>query len=124
MNGEVKVEKKYDLEDRLIDFALSVIKLVEGLPNTKSTIHLGGQLLRSGTSPSLNYGEAKSGESKNDFIHKMKVCLKELRESYNCLRIIDRAKISPDEQLVLYLIKECNELIAIFVTSIVTALKK
>jgi len=124
MNSEVIVEKKYDLEDRLIDFAVSVIKLVESLPNTKSATHLGGQLLRSGTSPSLNYGEAKSGESKNDFIHKMKVCLKELRESYNCLRIIDRAKISPDEQLVLYLIKECNELIAIFVTSIVTALKK
>jgi len=124
MNSEVIVEKKYDLEDRLIDFAVSVIKLVESLPNTKSATHLGGQLLRSGTSPSLNYGEAKSGESKNDFIHKMKVCLKELRESYNCLRIIDRAKISPDEQLVLYLIKECNELIAIFVKSIVTALKK
>jgi four helix bundle protein len=117
-------EKKYNLEDRLIDFAVLVIKLVESLPNTKSATHLGGQLLRSGTSPSLNYGEAKSGELKNDFIHKMKVCLKELRESHNCLRIIDRAKISPDEQLVLYLIKECNELISIFVTSIVTASKK
>src|SRR5450759_2099915 len=90
-------EKKYDLEERLIDFAVSIIKLVENLPNTKSGNHLGGQLLRSGTSPSLNYGEAKSGESKNDFVHKMKVCLKELRESHNCLRIILRAKISPDE---------------------------
>lgn len=117
-------EKKYNLEDRLIDFAVSIIKLVESLPNTKSANHLGGQLLRSGTSPSLNYGEAKSGESKNDFINKMKVCLKELRESYNCLRIIQRATISPDEQLVIYLIDECNELISIFVTSIVTATKK
>ncbi len=116
-------EKKYNLEDRLIDFAVSIIKLVESLPNTKSGNHLGGQLLRSGTSPSLNYGEAKSGESKNDFVHKMKVCLKELRESYNCLRIIDRAKISDDETLVQYLITECNELISIFVTSIVTASK-
>ena len=124
MNSEVKSEKKYDLEDRLIEFAVSVIELVESLPNTKSANHLGGQLLRSGTSPSLNYGEAKSGESKNDFIHKMKVCLKELRESYNCLRIIQRAKISPDEQLVIYLINECNELISIFVKSIVTATKK
>ena len=69
MNSEVKEEKKYDLEDRLIDFAVSIIRLVEGLPNTKSANHLGGQLLRSGTSPSLNYGEAKAGESKNDFIH-------------------------------------------------------
>ena len=124
MNSEVKSEKKYDLEDRLIEFAVSVIELVESLPNTKSANHLGGQLLRSGTSPSLNYGEAKSGESKNDFIHKMKVCLKELRESYNCLRIIQRAKISPDEQLVIYLINEFNELISIFVKSIVTATKK
>jgi len=124
MNSEVKNEKRHDLEDRLIDFAVSLINLVESLPNTKSANHLGGQLLRSGTSPSLNYGEAKSGESKNDFIHKMKVCLKELRESYNCLRIIQRANISPDEQLVIYLIKECNELISIFVKSIVTATKK
>jgi len=85
---------------------------------------LGGQLLRSGTSPSLNYGEAKSGESKNDFIHKMKVCLKELRESFNCLRIIQRAKISPEEQQVICLIEECNELISIFVKSIVTATKQ
>ena len=115
--------KKYNLEERLIDFAVSIIKLVENLPNTRSANHLGGQLLRSGTSPSLNYGEAKSGESKNDFIHKMKVCLKELRESHNCLRIIDRAKISADDQLVLDLIKECNELISIFVKSIVTATK-
>jgi S23 ribosomal protein. len=124
MNSEVKNEKRHDLEDRLIDFAVSLINLVESLPNTKSANHLGGQLLRSGTSPSLNYGEAKSGESKNDFIHKMKVCLKELRESYNCLRIIQRANISPDEQLVIYLIKECNELISIFVKSIVTTTKK
>lgn len=74
-------EKKHDLEDRLIDFAVSIIEFVESLPSTKSAQHLGGQLFRSGTSPSLNYGEAKSGESKNDFVHKMKVCLKELRES-------------------------------------------
>jgi len=123
-NSEVKSKKKYDLEDRLIDFAVSVIKLVESLPNTKSANHLGGQLLRSGTSPSLNYGEAKSGESKNDFIHKMKVCLKELRESFNCLRIIQRAKISPEEQQVICLIEECNDLISIFVKSIVTATKQ
>jgi four helix bundle protein len=117
-------EKKFDLEDRLIDFAVLVIKLVESLPNTKTANHLGGQLLRSGTSPSLNYGEAKGGESRIDFVHKMKICLKELRESYNCLRIMHRAKISSEENLVIDLIGECNELIAIFVTSIVTATKK
>jgi four helix bundle protein len=117
-------QKKYDLEDRLIDFAVSVIEFIESLPNTKSANHLGGQLLRSGTSPSLNYGEARGGESKNDFIHKMKVCLKELRESHNCLKILHRAKIYKDENLALYLIEECNELISIFVKSILTASEK
>ena len=116
--------KKFNLEDRLIDFAVAIIKFVESLPISKSSVHLGGQLLRSGTSPSLNYGEAKSGESKNDFVHKMKICLKELRESHNCLRIMHRAYIYPSEQEALDLIQECNELICIFVKSIVTATKK
>ena len=114
-------EKKIDLDDRLIDFAVEIIKIIEKLPESKSSAHLGGQLLRSGTSPSLNYGEAKSGESKNDFIHKMKICLKELRESFNYLRIIHRAGIYGSEQEVLELIQECNELISIFVKSINTA---
>lgn len=117
-------EKVYDLEERLIDFAVAIIRFVEKLPAKKSAIHLGGQLLRSGTSPSLNYGEAKSAESKNDFIHKMKICLKELRESHNCLRILHRAKIFFNEQEIKSLIIECNELISIFVKSIVTANKK
>lgn len=118
------LEKKYELEERLIDFAVEVINLVEHLPNTKSGNHLGGQLLKSGTSPSLNYGEAKSAESKSDFLHKMKVCLKELRETHNCLRIIHRGKIFTSEKEVLDLITECNELISIFVKSIVTATQK
>ena len=117
-------EKKYDLEERLINFAVSVIQLVENLPNTKSGSHLGGQLLRSGTSPSLNYGEAKSAESKKDFIHKMKVCLKELRESHIGLRILKRAKICRSEEQMDKIISECNELVAIFVKSILTAIRK
>ena len=117
-------DKKYDLEDRLIDFAVAIINFVEKLPNTKSANHLGGQILRSGTSPSLNYGEARSAESRNDFIHKMKVCLKELRESYNCLRILHRARIYESEELIKSLIKECDELISIFVKSISTASTK
>lgn len=116
-------EKNYDIEERLIDFAVDIIFFVENLQKTKSAAHLGGQLLRSGTSPSLNYGEAKSAESKNDFLHKMKVCLKELRESYNCLRIMYRAKIYKSEQQIKELITECNELISIFVKSIETASK-
>jgi four helix bundle protein len=91
------------------------------LPNRKAANHLGGQLLRSGTSPTLNYGEARSAESRNDFIHKMKICLKELRESYNCLRIFHRAGIYDSEQQIQFLLAECNELISIFVKSISTA---
>lgn len=116
-------EKKYDLEERLIDFTVSIIRLVETLPNTKTAQYLGGQLLRSGTSPTLNYAEAKGAESRNDFIHKMKVCLKELRESHTCLKIIHKAVIVVDESLLFHLITECNELISIFVKSIDTASK-
>ncbi len=118
MNG-----KKNDLEERLIEYAVSIIKFVEKLPFSKSSSHLGGQLLRSGTSPSLNYGEAKSAESRNDFVHKMKICLKELRESHNCLRIMHRASIHRTEKEVLDLIQESHELICIFVKSILTAQK-
>lgn len=117
------IEKKFELEERLIDFAVEVINFVDALPNSKAALHLGGQLLRSGTSPALNYGEARGAESKNDFLHKMKVCLKELRESYNCMRILFRAKIYKNEQQLKELIDECNELISIFVKSINTASK-
>ena len=67
-----------DLEERMIDFAVRIINVVEALPNTKVGNHIGGQLLRSGTSPAPNYGEAQSAESRRDFIHKMKIALKEL----------------------------------------------
>ena len=117
-------DKKYDLEDRLIDFAVVIINFVEKLPNTKSANHLGSQILQSGTSPSLNYGEARSAESRNDFIPKMKVCLKELRESYNCLRILHLAGIYESEELIKSLIKECDELISNFAKSISTASTK
>ena len=116
-------EKKFDLEERLIDFSVLIVFYIESLPNSKAASHLGGQLLRSGTSPSLNYGEAKAAESRNDFVHKMKICLKELRESYNCLRILNKAKIYKSEQQVKDLVVECNELISIFVKSINTASK-
>lgn len=73
--------KKFDLEDRLINFAVRIAEIVESLPNTRAGNHIAGQLIRSGTSPALNYGEAQSAESRSDFIHKIKVVLKELRES-------------------------------------------
>ena len=81
---------------------------------------LSGQLVRSGTSPALNYGEAQAAESRNDFIHKMKISAKELRETYNCLRIINKKNWYAEEKLLLVL-NENNQLIAIFVKSIETA---
>ena len=73
--------KTYDLEERLIDFAVRIIRMAESLPKTKVGNQVSGQLVRCGTSPAPNYGEAQSAESRADFIHKMKVCLKELRET-------------------------------------------
>lgn len=83
------MEKKFALRERLVQFACRVIDVTEALPKTVAGHHLGSQLVRSGTSPALHYGEAQAAESSADFIHKMKVCLKELRETYNCLQIID-----------------------------------
>jgi len=113
--------KKYDLEERLINLAVLIIKLVESMPNTKASNHLGGQLLRSGTSPALNYGEAQSGESRNDFIHKIKVVLKELRETLVCLKIIYKAKFFTSEEQLKVVLKEADEMVAIFVKSVETA---
>jgi four helix bundle protein len=77
------MERKFDLEERLITYAVSVIKVIDTLPSNKATTHLGGQLIRSSTSPALNYGEVQAAESRKDFIHKMKIVLKELRENFN-----------------------------------------
>ena len=86
------LEKKFDLNERLINFAASILKMSELLPKIFAGNNIACQLIRSGTSPALNYDEAQSAESRNDFIHKMKVSAKELRETFNCLKII-----SPDE---------------------------
>jgi four helix bundle protein len=116
-----KQERKFDINDRLINLAVAIIKVCESANNTKASAHLTGQLLRSGTSPSLNYGEAQSAESRADFIHKLKIALKELRESNNSLQIVKKAELISNIDLVESTIKECNELIAILVTSIETA---
>lgn len=100
-----------------------IIEIVNILDNSKASSHLGGQLLRSGTSPALNYGEAQSAESAKDFVHKMKIILKELRETDINLNIISKAGLSNDLAKVRYAIEEANELISIFVTSVKTAEK-
>jgi len=113
-------EEKFDLEERLVDFAARCIKVAESLPRSFAGQHLSGQLIRSGTSPALNYGEAQGAESRKDFVHKMRVCLKELRETRICLKITIRSNMLSEENLT-SLIQETNELISIFVTSIKTA---
>lgn len=114
---------KYDLENRLIDFAVLIIEIVNEIPNTKAGSHLSGQLVRSGTSPALNYGEAQSGESRKDFIHKIKIALKELRETFICLKIIYRTKLYKSEEKIKKALQENDELISIFVKSAETAQK-
>ena len=112
---------KYDLEERLVNFSVLIIKIVNEMPNTKAANHLAGQIVRSGTSVSLNYGEAQGGESKRDFIHKMKIVLKELRETFICLKIIHRTKLYKTESEIIKAKEENNELISIFVKSVETA---
>lgn len=116
--------RTYDLEERLINFAVEVIAICDTIKPTKAGNHLAGQLVRSSTSPALNYGEAQAGESPRDFLHKLKIILKELRESRNCLRIIKKANLFNGKlehfQVVL---NECTELVAIFTASVKTAQK-
>ncbi len=114
------MNKPYDLEERLIDFAVEVINVVEVLPSSKAGNHITNQLVRSGTSPAPNYGEARGAESKKDFVHKLKISLKELLEISVWLKIIARKRFCDSVQ-VEEGIKECEELIAIFVSSTKTA---
>ena len=105
--------KKYDLEDRLVKFACMCLDVCDILPNTKTGQNHDHQLSKSGTAPALNYGEAQAAESHADFIHKMKIVLKEIRETRINLRIINEKPIVISEKSIIAL-KECNELMAIF----------
>lgn len=120
---EQREYKRIVLEDRLIDFGLSVIELTNHFPNSKLGNHLSGQMIRSSTSPAFNYGEAQSAESRKDFIHKMQVCLKELKETLVGLKFAKRGKFKVPEEFLSQLLNEVNELISIFVKSIETANK-
>ena len=111
--------KKYDLQRRLINFAISIMEIVELLPKTYTGTHFKKQLVRSGTAPALLYGEAQAAESRKDFVHKMKIGLKELRESYITLTIILEKPLL-ENQKATQTLSECDELISIFFTSINT----
>lgn len=123
MDKGSSVKRKFDLEERLIDFAISIIKISESLKSTPAGRHISSQIVRSGTSPALLYGEAQSAESVRDFIHKLRILLKELRETSVSLKIIARVPLSSEMDLVEPGLLECNELIAIFNKSIETTKK-
>ena len=114
----------YDLEERLLDYSVLIIRICEKLPNSRAGNHVAGQLIRSGTSALPNHGEAQSAESPSDFIHKIKVALKELRESIRWLRLIRKVPLVKEFSEVDTLISETDELIRIFVKSVDTARKR
>ncbi len=109
-----------DIAERFLEFAVRVIKLVNALPNTIVGRHIAGQLIGSGTSCGSNYEEARGAESRADFIHKLGIVLKEIKESCFWLKVIYHASILKPEQ-VESLIAECEELAAIIAKSIITA---
>jgi four helix bundle protein len=116
------VPRAYDLEERIIGHACALCRIAESLPLTVLGRHIANQLIRSATSPAANYGEAQGAESRRDFGHKLKLCLKELRESRVWLQLIQRMHLGTDAELEPAL-EENDELIAIFVTSIRTTLQ-
>src|SRR5438876_4795375 len=121
-NVQRENKPRFDLEDRLLEFSARIIRLVDALPNTRAANHLAGQILRSGTSPYGNHGEVEAAESRKDFIHKLKVCLKELKETRRWLRLLKKSKMLPEKNMVLIL-AESEELVRIFFASVRTAEK-
>jgi len=117
------VAKGDDIQERLINFAVTIIQLTSQLPKNRAANHISSQILRSGTSPAPNYGEARAGESKKDFVHKLKIVLKELNETTIWLLIMKRSEIA-SSSTVTPIEQECQELCKIISASIKTTLGK
>jgi len=109
---------RQELEERLIDFSVQIIEISSKIRKTKPGVILENQILRSGTSSALNYGEAIGAESGRDFIHKIQVVLKELRETFIGLRIIKKSMLCNDPFVLDKGLDENNQLISIFVKSV------
>jgi four helix bundle protein len=114
-------ERRFDLEERLLRYTASIVRLTDQLPNTRAGNHIAGQLLRSGTSPLPNHAEAEGAESRSGFIHKMGICHKELRESRRWLRLIRHVPLLTDCEEIDRVLAETDELVRIFAASIRTA---
>jgi four helix bundle protein len=121
--GVTREVQRYDLENRLLDFAVSIVELTESLPNTRAGNHIAGQLLRCGTSPLSNHGEVEAAESRKDFVHKLRICLKEMRETRRWLRLAGRLKKLGSVAGLPVCLSEIDELIRIFAASVRTAEK-
>lgn len=118
----MSAKKAEEMEDRLLDFSVRVGSVVDALPDTRLGRHIAGQLVRSGTSPAPNYGEADAAESKNDFIHKLGIVFKELRESRVWIKLIIKARLLPVKRMTA-LLDECEQLCSIIASSLITAKK-
>jgi four helix bundle protein len=115
--------RKFDLQERLLAYAVAIIRLAEKCHKTRAAAHVTDQLVRAGTSPLFNHGEAEAAESPRDFVHKLKICLKELRETGRALLLVQRVPLLEEVAAVTPLLTETDELIRIFVASIKTATK-
>ena len=116
-NSSIPPSRADELEERLIDFAVRIVKLSANLPRTSAGRHIAGQILRSGTSPAPNYGEARGAESQADFVHKLRIVLKELNETSIWLRIIERSQLISKE-LIRDIVQENTELCRIFAATL------
>ncbi|HTL67202.1 MAG TPA: four helix bundle protein [Lacunisphaera sp.] len=113
--------QKFNLEERLLEFAVRVIRVTEAMNRSPAGIYVADQLLRSATSPYGHHGEAEGAESRDDFIHKLRVCYKELREARRWLRLVQRTPLTAKPALLDDLVTEAGELVKIFAASIRTA---
>ena len=116
-------DRKYDLEDRLVDYSSRMIDVVDALPNTRAGNYIAGQLIKSCMSPTFNYGEVQAAESRNDFVHKIGIVLKELKECRSALKIIRKKELIKPVTKLDGIYKESEELVAIVAASINTANK-
>ncbi len=116
-------QTKFDLEDRLVEYACRMIEVVEALPNTRAGIYIADQLIKSCISPAFNYGEAQGAESRADFVHKLRIAQKELKECRTTLKIIRKKELIQPATKLDSIYDEGEELIAIIGKSISTALK-
>jgi four helix bundle protein len=122
-NEDSMNDRKFDLEERLLESAPAVIDLSEPMPATRAGNHVAGQILRPGTSPFPNPREAEDAESREDFVHKFKICLKELRDSRRWARLIKRKGRVKENVALIFILGDSEELFRTFSSSVWTAKK-